>query len=87
MSLVKTFTTIGPPDSRGSYSKQKILCHITNEEVILTAQQIGVVVCSAWKKCEHHGQRGVKPCPVVVADAVLLKTLKDAQKRGFRFVP
>jgi len=86
MSLIKTFTTMGPPDSHQSYSKQKILCHLTGEEVILTAQQNGVVVCSEWKKCEKHRQKGVRPCPEMVADAILLKTLREEKKKGFRFL-
>jgi len=85
MSLIQTFTTIGPPDSHGSYSKQKIKCHLVNKEVILTAQQQGIVTCSEWKKCPKHRQRGIKSCPELFAEAVLRKTLIDSGKVGLKY--
>jgi len=85
MSLIQTFTTIGPPNSHGSHSKQKIKCHLMDKEVTLTAQQAGIVTCSEWKKCPKHRIRGIRPCPELFAEAVLKKTLIDSKKKGLRF--
>lgn len=81
MALVKTWVTIGPPDSRGNYSKQTIFCKIANKEVTLTAQSNGIIVCNEWRKCGSHMKRGVKPCPVIVAEAILKKLSNDKKIR------
>ena len=79
MSLVKTWITIGPPDSRGTYSKQRIFCKVAKMEVTLTAQSNGVIICSNWKKCKDHMRGGLRPCPVVAAEIILLRLREDKQ--------
>ena len=86
--MFKTWISIGPPDSKGAYSKQKIFCKIAKMEVTLTAQSNGVVVCSEWKKCGDHMRKGVlKSCPVVVAEEILQKALKEGGDKKIKFVP
>ena len=91
MSLIKTWIPIGPPDSRGNYSKQRIFCKIVNKEATLTAQSNGIVVCSEWKKCGDHMKKGIlRSCPAIIAEERLLKALKmnrGARARKIKFTP
>ena len=86
LQIKKCYETIGKPEQGGHYSKQVINCFTANKTVTLTAQMSGVVVCSDWKKCEKHRQRGVDHCPILVAEVVLLGERAKAGGKRLRFV-
>lgn len=87
MSVIKKcYETIGSPEMFGHGSKQRIKCYTADLEVTLTAQANGLVVCSNWKKCSHHRQKGLNHCPELVGETVLKSMLRDQNKRRLVFL-
>lgn len=82
--LIKTWKPVGEPVKKTSHTEQTINCRLAKKTVILKISPKGVVTCEDWRSCEHHGKKGLVPCPKVVAQKIVLQKLKESGKKRVR---